>query len=180
MNLFNLNDKYELQIDPIAYNLVPFAKIWDRDKSINKKQALSELAYIYYMSDYKSDFFEISDKEERAEQIIQNLGYKIDIEDKILLEAFDFYTSFKSKLVLLLEDAYGAIDQIRDYFKTANLTEVDGNGKLVYDSTKLLNNISNLNKVVEGVKALEYQVRKEQQSDQKIRGGRDKGAFEDV
>lgn len=180
MKLFILNDKYELEIDPIAYALTPFKKIWDRDKSINKKQAQNELAYIYYMADFKSDFFEISDKEERSKQIVENLGFKFDPEDQLLKDAIKFYEErTKTKLIFLLEDAYGAIDKLRDYFKEVDLTFVDGNGKLIHDSTKLLNNIGNLNKVVEGIKALEYQVKKEQQTDKKLRGGRDKGFFED-
>jgi predicted RNA-binding protein with EMAP domain len=180
MKLFVLNERYELEIDPIAYTLKPFKVIWDRDKSINKKQAQAELAYIYYMVDFKSDFFEISDLEERAEQIVQNLGLNIDTTDSILDEAIQFYADrTKTKLIYLLEDAYGAVDKLRGYFKEVDLTMVDGNGKIVHDSTKLLNNIGNLNKVVEGIKALEYQVKKEQQIDSKLRGGKEKGAFED-
>lgn len=180
MKLFVLNDKYELEIDPVAYALDPFKKIWDRDKSINKKQALNELAYIYYMADFKSDFFEISDKEERSQQILQNLGYKFNPNDKLIENAIKFYEErTKTKLIFLLEDAYAAIDKLRDYFKEVDLTTVDGNGKLIHDSSKLLNNIGNLNKVVEGIKSLEYQVKKEQQTDKKLRGGREKGFFED-
>jgi hypothetical protein len=180
MKLFVLNDKYELLIDPIAYTLKPFAKIWDRDKSINKKQAQSELAYIYYMGDFKSDFFEISDKNERSSQIISNLAIKINPNDKVITEAIEFYEKHsKTKLMLLLEDAYGAIDKLRDYFKDVDLTKETDKGSLVYDSTKLLNNIGNLNKVVEGIKALEFQVKKEQQADKSMRGGRNKGLFED-
>lgn len=180
MKLFVLNEKYELEIDPIAYTLTPFKNIWDRDKSINKRQAQAELAYIYYMADFKSDFFEISDIDERSSQIIANLGFKVNGEDKVITEAVKFYSDkTKSKLMYLLEDAYGAIDKLRDYFKEVDLTMVDGNGKIMHDSTKLLNNIGNLNKVVEGIKALEYQVKKEQQIDQRMRGGREKGAFED-
>ena len=180
MKLFILNDKYDLEIDPIAYTLTPFKNIWDRDKSINKKQAQSELAYIYYIADFKSDFFEISDIDERSAQIIANLGFKVNSEDKVITDAVQFYSDkTKSKLMYLLEDAYGAIDKLRDYFKEVDLTMTDGNGKIMHDSTKLLNNIGNLNKVVEGIKALEYQVKKEQQIDQRMRGGREKGAFED-
>lgn len=180
MKLFVLNEKYELEIDPIAYTLVPFAKIWDRDKSINKKQAQAELAYVYYMADFKSDFFEIADPEERSKQILQNLSYKLNPEDNLLKEAIKFYEDkTKTKLIFLLEDAYYAVDKLRDYFKEVDLVALDMKGKPIHDSTKLLNNIGNLNKVVEGIKALEYQVKKEQQVDSKMRGGREKGAFED-
>ena len=182
MKLFILDEKYNLKIDPAAYALKQFKTIWDRDKSSNKRQALSELAYIYYMQDYKSDFYEISNPEERSEQIMLNLdlGDKIDPEDPVIVEAMEFYASTsKTKTMLLLEDAYGSIDKLRDYFKNVDLEAVDQNGKLVHDSTKLMNNISKLADLVDGLQKLEFLVRKEQQADGKLRAGREKGMFED-
>lgn len=181
MRIFVLNEKHELDIDPVAYTLKPFKDLWDRDKSKYKSQAQSELGYIYYMCDYKSDFFEISDKNERSNQIIKNLDFNIDLTDEKLQEAISFYeVRTKTKLISLLEDAYGAIDKLRDYFREVDLLELDDKGKTVHDSSKLLNNIGNLNKVVEGIKSLEMQVKKETQVDNSMRGGRQKGAFEDA
>lgn len=182
MKLFILDEKYNLKIDPAAYALKQFKEIWDRDKSSNKRQALSELAYIYYMQDYKSDFYEISDLNERSEQIIMNLdfGNKINPDDEVIKEAMEFYAkTSKTKTMLLLEDAYGSIDKLRDYFKNVDLEAVDGNGKLLHDSTKLMNNISKLADLVDGLQKLEFLVRKEQQADGKLRAGREKGMFED-
>lgn len=183
MKLFVLDEKYNLEIDPIAYELTPFKIIWDRDKSVNKRQAKSELAYIYYMQDYKSDFYEISNSEERSTQVLRNLdlGEKLDPKDPVIEKALEFYAErSKTKTMLLLEDVYMSIDKLRGYFKEVDLTIVDGNGKLVHDSAKFMNNVSKLGDMVDGLQKLEYQVRKEQQADSKLRAGRDKGLFEDA
>jgi len=182
MKLFELDDKHKLVIDPAAYALKPFAKLWNRDKTPDKRQALAELAYIYYMMDYKSDFFEISDEMERSDQIITQLDFDvdIDIEDPALLSAKEFYREkTETKILLLLKDAYSSVDKLRDYFREVDLTMVDDKGRVMHDSSKLMKNIANLGETVEGLKKLEFQVRKEKQADSKLRAGREKGMFED-
>jgi hypothetical protein len=180
MKLFHLNEKYELEIDPEAYELKVFAKLWDRDKTDNKRQAKSELAYIYYMMDFKSDFFEISNSQERSDQIMMNLNMEVDPDDEDLNDALLFYEKHtKTKIMYLLEDAYKAIDTLRNHFQTVDLTEKDEKGRVVHDSTKLMKNIADLGQVVAGLEKLEFQVKKQKQADSKLRAGREKGMFED-
>ena len=71
MNLFEMNNGV-LRIQPEAYALIPFKLLWDRDKSKDKNTALSELAYVYYMADYTSDFADIVDLEDRDKEVRKN------------------------------------------------------------------------------------------------------------
>jgi len=41
--------------------------------------------------------------------------------DKLVVEAMDFYRSFKSTSALLLEDTRVAIDKVRDFLKSVDL-----------------------------------------------------------
>lgn len=55
MKLFKL-EGYKLNISPEAFALLPFKKIWTRDKTSKKEKAIAELSYIYFMADPRSDY----------------------------------------------------------------------------------------------------------------------------
>ena len=60
---------YNLTIDPMALSLKPLKTIWNRDKTEKKERAISEIAYIYFMEDPRSDYQYIIDREERSKAI---------------------------------------------------------------------------------------------------------------
>ena len=67
---------YNLTIDPMLLTLKPFKAIWVRDKTEKKERAISEIAYIYFMEDTRSDYQYIIDREERDRQIREGEGMK--------------------------------------------------------------------------------------------------------
>jgi hypothetical protein len=81
-HLFDVDANLELTISPQAYTLVPFKKIWDRDKSKGKQKALKDMSYIYWDADFRSFVHDITDPVEKHEQIISMIDdtgdYKID------------------------------------------------------------------------------------------------------
>ena len=50
MKLFKY-EGYKITISEEALALIPFKKIWTRDRSANKNRAISELGFIYFMAD---------------------------------------------------------------------------------------------------------------------------------
>ena len=106
MNLFELKN-WDLQIQPEAYALAPFKALISRDKTKNKAVGIKELAYIFYMTDYKSDFINIIDEEERDEQVKKFVELPKEWKpDKKVLEAIEFYKQRSTTTsLLLLEDA---------------------------------------------------------------------------
>ena len=60
---------YKVVIEPEILTLKPFKQIWTRDKSINKDRAISEISYIYFMADPRSDYQYITDENERKQAI---------------------------------------------------------------------------------------------------------------
>ena len=58
MNLFEISEG-QLQIQPEAYALRAFKVLWDRDKTKGKDKAIIELAFVYFMTDFKSDFTDV-------------------------------------------------------------------------------------------------------------------------
>ena len=91
MKLFKY-ESYKITISEEALLLKPFKKIWDRDKSKSKEKALSELGFIYFFCDARSDYQYIVDEELRKEQIKEGEGMSKDWQpDKLVEEAMEFY-----------------------------------------------------------------------------------------
>ena len=88
---------YNLTIDPMALSLKPLKTIWNRDKTEKKERAISEIAYIYFMEDPRSDYQYIIDREERSKAIKEGEGLKSTWQpDATIKEAMKLYASFKT------------------------------------------------------------------------------------
>lgn len=65
MKLFKF-EGYRVIVEPEALLLQPFKTIWNRDKSKSKDIANSELGYVYFFADPRSDYQYILDEDARA------------------------------------------------------------------------------------------------------------------
>lgn len=185
MNLFQMKN-YKLEISPEAYTLEPFKKIWDRDKSKYKETALSELAYIYFMCDYKSDFMNILDEDKRSLEIIKvnslNDKWK---PDKIIKDGIQLYKSRIESITLkMLYDARHAIERLSTYirdirFEENEIDERTGEIKPKHDIKKFVDTIKQIPQVVQALKLLEEEVKKETETSDQLRGNRKKGMYAD-
>lgn len=63
--LFSVIDGEPVITAPLV-NLRNFRKLWERDKTDDKSIYKKWMAFIYYTCDYRSDFYEMKDKEEKA------------------------------------------------------------------------------------------------------------------
>ena len=180
-SLFSYDESTDsVKISPEAYVLKPYAKVWDRDKTKGKTKAREQLAYVYFMCDFKSFFSNITDEELKHKEVSKVVFGKEDyVIDDAIKEAMELYKRDIPISVSLLEDAKLGVNALREYFRTVDLTEVDGNNKLVHDSSKLTNNLKNLSLVVSGLEDLEEKVKRDIEASNTIRGGREKGMFED-
>lgn len=179
MKLFKL-EGYNLTISEEAYMLKPFRDIWKRDKTKNKEVALTELAYIYFMEDSRSDYQIYVDKEERSNQIKIGEGMKESWKpDKMVQDAQVFYSNFKSESALLLDDIRTAICTLRKGMITQEeLNDIDPEKK----PTVLKNYaevISKLTELAAKVNDLEKNIAKEAFQSGKVRGSVEKAMYED-
>ena len=91
MKLFKY-DNFELTVSEEALLIEAFRKLWNRDRSSNKSRALSELGYIYFMYDPRSDYMFIMDDRERSKVILEQQGLKSNYKiDKVMEEAIRVY-----------------------------------------------------------------------------------------
>jgi hypothetical protein len=181
MRLFDMIN-HQLAISEEAYVLQPFKAIWDRDKTKLKERALAELGYIYFMEDFKSDFSDIVDAGERDAEVVGVLGFPPGWkEDKIVSEAREFYRKRSEEILplLMLRDAKGVIDKMRDFYRNVDFLATDNHGKSKYDIDKVARVIERSAGILENLTKLENMIKKEVQSKKDKIGSKTKATFED-
>lgn len=180
MKLFKY-ESYKVNISEEALLLKPFKAIWNRDRSATKNRALSELGYVYFMCDPRSDYQYIVDEKDRSNAIKESEGMDKDWNpDKLVEEAMKFYYSFKSTSALLLEDTRVAIDKVRAFLKEVDLTLVDDKGKPIYTINTITSTIRMIPQLIKDLDEAEKAISSEmREQGGKVRGQKTKSLLED-
>lgn len=181
MRLFDLINN-QLVISEEAYTLTPFKTLWDRDKTKLKEKALAEMAFIYFMEDYKSDFSDIVDEQIRRNEVVSVLDLPSNWkEDNKIIEAREFYRKRSEEItpLLLLRDSKVVIDKMREYFREVDFLALDDKGRPKYDIDKLARVVERSAGILENLSKLEQMVKKEVQSKKDKIGSKTKSLFED-
>ena len=168
---------YNLTIDPMLLTLKPFKAIWVRDKTEKKERAISEIAYIYFMEDPRSDYQYIIDRDERSKAIKEGEGLKSTWQpDGTVKEAMNLYASFKTTSALLLEDTRALVDGYRNKLRdlTSDMSELD-----VKDVKELGAIIKQVPSMVKDLDEAERALAKEIAQSDKVRGAQEKSIYED-
>lgn len=170
MKLFKY-EGYRVVISEEAMMLKPFKKIWDRDKHEDKRDALNELAFIYFYSDPRSDYQYITIPEARMEAIKEGEGLPSTWKpDKDLLEAIKFYETFKPMSSLLLDDSRKMINKLRDYIDNIDFNETDKNGKPIHTLSSITSTIKQIPELTKTLNEAERLVNQEMLEAAKARG----------
>lgn len=166
---------YKVVIEPELLTLKPFKQIWTRDKTVNKDKALAEIAFIYFMTDPRSDYQYLVDDKERMEAIKEGEGLSPKWEpDRIVTEAMEFYKSFKPISALLLEDTRFMVDKYRKRLKAQEFDELEI--KDLKEAGALIKQIPSL---VKDLNEAEKALNSEMRESGRMRGQGEKTIFED-
>jgi hypothetical protein len=186
MELFTIEEN-QVIIRPELRLIPQFKKIITRDKDRYKRQALLELAYIYYMYDYKSPYMNISDID-RHDQIIRHLQLGENwTPDPDIKDATQQYLEFQeSPSIKALKSTKNALLNASKVIDVMNSTVEealsDENNKdmvtAIETVDKLLSLADKLPKTINTIVTLEEKVQKEQHENSKVRGGGKAGAYE--
>lgn len=183
MNLFEFNEETGLpDIDPIVSELKPFKKIFSRDRSKYKQKARAELAFVWFYTDYKSDFSTELNEEKKVSEIVSLLSLSDDwIIDKTISNAIKFYKDItKTPSTVLLNQTKRTINKLSDFLETMDFTEVDSSGKLKYDMKKIIDTTNQIPQLIVTLREIEMKVKEEQETlNKKIKGGKILEALED-
>lgn len=180
MKIFKM-EGYRLNISDEAFALKPFRQIWNRDKTAKKERAITELGYIYFMEDPRSDYQMYVDPDERSEQIKEGEGLPKDWgPDSLVIEAMAFYTRFKPLSALLLEDTRVAVDKLRKLLREIDLEETDDKGRPIYTLNTITATIKQIPLLVKDLDEAEKALAKEIAQSNKVRGAQEKSMYEDL
>ena len=180
MKLFKY-EAYKVVISEEALALKPFKQIWNRDKSANKNRAIAELSYVYFMEDPASDYQYLVDREERSNAIIEGEGLSNKWKpDKLVIEAMEFYSSFKTTSALILEDTRYAANNLRRSLRNIDLEATDDKGRPLYTVASIISAIKQVPQLVKELAEAERAVAKEMsENNGRVRGQRAKTILED-
>lgn len=177
MKLFKY-EGYKITISEEALMLKPFKALWDRDKTKTKEKALMELGYIYFLCDPRSDYQYIVDLESRSDEIKKGEGIDTKWEpDSKVLEAIEFYNSFKSAAALLLEDIKLMVDGYRNKIKSLTKDMDTMEVKDIKDIGVIIKQIPSL---IKDLDEAEKSITKELAASDKVRGKSEKSIYEDL
>jgi len=178
MNLLSLDHGNNLVITPEALVIPEFADLWKGDKTPEKRVAKNNLSYIYFLCNYKSVYQSYS-TEKRGSVLKRDLGIKvISVNLKVAIKKYEELQS--TPILRLLQSAIGATEETSKYFSNVNYAERDMHGKPVYKPKEVTSCLKDIVGVVDSLEKLEERVKKERQSEARIRGGGTSGAFENV
>ena len=179
MKLFKYS-AYKLDISEEAFTLQPFKVLWNKDRSNSKTKALTELAYIYFMEDPRSDYQYIVDRSDRHKAILEGEGMKNDwTPDRQVKEAMQFYASFKSTAALLLEDTRAVIDNVRKTLRKFSFDDMEDKDR-VNAIKSVASTIATIPKLIKDLDEAEKAVSSEMtETTGKVRGQKEKSLFDD-
>jgi hypothetical protein len=164
MNIFEIENNV-VTFSPQALMIAPFRALWDADDSKDKTQATSELSYVYYMADERSDFMHILDNDERAEEIIRILDPPkgLDRTRKDLIRAIGYYTkASETTSTKLLQSTRLVIQKISEFLDNVNMDERDERTKKpIHDIGKITGAVEKIPKLIKAMNEIEKEVIKE-------------------
>jgi hypothetical protein len=177
MRLLRVNEDYQVIPERDTLSLIPeFAELFmlnynkqEGDVQGRKRnRAKSELIYMYFMYDFRSEYASL-DIDERHEQSMKAAGLFVDYAISAALKAaIDKFCELQDTRELkLLRSAYKVTDKLRTYFDSVEID--DTNAK------NLIDNMSKIGNVLESLKKVEENVKKALAGNKRIRGDQVKG-----
>lgn len=165
------------EIEAKALFVPEFKRIWNRDKSTDKARATKELAYVYFMADYQSEYniYGIEKGMMIAKEVMENEEYK---PDRAIKEAISKYEKLQETYSMrYLKSVRSTTDSLMVYYKKLQFSK--GTDEKTYNPKALTAALKDVELIVEKIEKWEKKVRGED-DDMQIRGGGKVGLFEDV
>ena len=163
-------------IEPKALFVPEFKRIWNRDKSKEKARAVKELAYVYFMADYISEYniYGVEKVVMVGREIMDDPKYEPDV---IVQEAIVKYDAMQETYSMrYLKNVRETVDSLMEFYGELSFKKGDDANK--YNPKALTNALKDVESIVEKIEKWEKKVRGED-DDMQIRGGGQVGMFED-
>lgn len=171
----------EVVLTPEGLAIPAFKKIWDKDRSKDKKTALNEIKYVVFLVDpIKSPYKDIDELTKESivrADIFEDSSWE---PSQDVLNAIEKFTELRLTTTLkVLRSAKMAVEQLSSYFREVNFKDKDASGRPLYPINDLAANLGRVGNIVKSLNILEDAAKKEMNEDSKVRGGTEIGYFED-
>lgn len=171
----------EVVLTPEGLAVPAFKKLWDKDRSKDKKKALDEIKYVVFLVDpIKSPYKDIDEliKENTIRtDIFKDSGWEPSQDVKDAVEKFTelrYTTTLK-----VLKAAKTAVEQLASYFSEVDFKLKDSLGRPIYDINDLATNLGRVGNIVKSLNILEEAAKKESNDGSRVKGGTEISYFED-
>lgn len=171
-----LNDEGILLIKEFSALLDP-----KRNRGKNKERAFREFTFLYLFFDWESPYFQYAEHDKYREAKNDAELSDAEMEDVSFKAACKKYDGIQnaSRIGKLLKSSYNTIDKITHYLDTLDLNERDPvTGKPVFKTKDVIMEIGSASKLIEAIKTLEIQFKKEADLDTTLRGDKERGMFD--
>lgn len=152
------------------------------DKTGSKRElAFKEFKFIYLFFDWESPYFQFSETDKYNEAFSDSGLTEDEFADKTFRAACKKYETIQnsSRVGNLLKASYDTVDKITFYLNDLDLQERDPiTGKPIFKTKDVIAEITSASKLIEGIKTLELQFKKEAESESILRGDKEPGMFD--
>jgi len=180
-----------LRIDESSILLVKeFKDLWDparnkckEDKTgKNRLRAMKELTFIYLMLDFKSPYYQYTEREKYEAALADSELTDEDIKDDVFSAAYHKYDEIQNAdpLLSLIKTAYNTLHKMRIHLDAIDFEDVDADGRPLFKPKDVVADIASIAKMRDQLKTLEEMHKKDLiASESKIRGDAEEGMFDD-
>lgn len=177
------NENGKVQLDKGNILLIKeFADLMDNKRNICKEdntgekhlKAFREFTYIWLAIDWESFYKDYSNQERHKEALKDSKLTEEEWNDPIFRTACRKYKEIQesNRSIRILHASQKVVDKFIDYFNDINPQERDEiTGKPVWKVKDIQTELQNLPKVLDELKAVESQVKKEMEEQSQLRGG---------
>jgi hypothetical protein len=160
MRLFELVEGVVMPV-PELIGLKAFAELAS-EKNVNQ-----HLTFIFHANSWESPYA-VYGENRRVKAMEDVYGKQVVLPKKVLDAEQKYIELMQTDSVMLLESARNAVRKLREYFDDVDLIDSKEPGKA---GQQLVSNLKSVAGVIESLKALEEQVRKERDENAPIRKG---------
>lgn len=173
-------DNYQIQFDDELLLLKPFRQLYKSDKNRDKKGFMDFLTLVYYTYDPRSDYSYIVNEEERLKEVCATNGINLPKFSPLQNDCIKLYRQLTTTISQeLLRSTKVAIDKVREFLETIDLTATDDKGKPIYTINSVTTAIKQIPQLAKDVMDAEKAVAKEIQEQGRVRGSSEKTLMDD-
>lgn len=190
LNLFK-HEGDDVIVDPVVFNILEFKKL--KSKARSKEKVKQLFAYLYYTTDYRSPYMKVDEKD-RVKSVMEGIGLKGYNPDETMEHAVIRYKELsETPTIKALKESVATLNTFTsmlglvrkscdDAIVKSSMLEADE----VFDVEETLKQLKlvielqqKIPTTISTIKTLEEQVKAEQSTTSKIKGGGEVGEFED-